>query len=103
MEPTKTLFELYGWQIISGCIFFGIIIIFLLYLLVCDILIKGCPEFDDKTTYRVGVKNYTTEQGAKNRCEYLYKRHNIDAEVTIMSDYQKPIKTKASVIWNLTK
>ena len=57
----------------------------------------------DKTTYRVGITNYTTEEGAKIRCQGLYKRHGVDAEVTIFSDNEKPIKLHASDIWDLNR
>ena len=103
MELIRTIYETYGWRFIAGCIFFGIIIAYLLYLLICDVLIKGCVEIDDKTTYRVGITNYTTEEGAKIRCQGLYKRHGVDAEVTIFSDNEKPIKLHASDIWDLNR
>ena len=107
MEAIKTIYQLYGWQIISGSIFLGLIFVYLLYLFICYKLTKGANEFtdcvDEKTIYRVGITNYTTEFGAKKRCEYLYKRHGVDAEVTLLNDYEEHIKLHASDIWDLKK
>lgn len=75
-------------------------------------LTRSAKEFDDapinddcvfeNPIYRVGITNYATEFGAKKRCEYLYRRYNINAEVTIIYPSEQVI-TKASTIWDLTR
>lgn len=73
------ILKIYEYRFIIGLVLGIAIIAYLLYLFVCDILIKGCTEINDKVTYRVGITNYETEFGAKKRCEYLYKKHNVNA------------------------
>ena len=77
---------------------------FLLYLGLKVVFFSNCVEFEDEQlTYRVGITNYVTKEGAKARCEFLYKKYNVDAELTILSDNEEPIKTSAVKYFNLKK
>lgn len=87
-------------------------------------LLDKCVEFDDEpkpnpvdefikancdecehepVTYRVGITNYATEDGARARCEGLYKRHNINAEVTLFFANESQLKCFALDIWDFNK
>ena len=70
-----------------------------------DEFIKAnCDECEhEPVTYRVGITNYATEIGAKTRCEYLWKRHRINAEVTLIFANEGILKTDALNIWDFNK
>lgn len=121
-------YEAYWWQMYAGIAFFSIVFLLLLFLWIKDVLCKNAKEFEDAPkevtekdlvdefiksncdecehepiTYRVGITNYATEDGARNRCESLYKRHNVNAEVTLFFANEKPIKCYALDIWDFNK
>ena len=65
---------------------------------------SNCDECEhEPVTYRVGITNYATEDGARSRCEALYKRHKINAEITFYFANQPPVKCKALDIWDFNK
>lgn len=65
---------------------------------------SNCDECEhEPVTYRVGITNYATEDGARARCEGLYKRHNINAEVTLFFANESQLKCFALDIWDFNK
>ena len=98
---------MYKAEIATAIILAAILFIWLLYLVVKSSLCKDAKEFDDCqkefSHIRVGINNYYTEQGAKARCEYLYKKHGVNAEVTIVFDNEPSVKTNAVDYFKLTK
>lgn len=88
-------------------------------------LLKGAEEFDDapeqfksvndfikefvgdweheSVIFKIGVKFYYTEEGARIRCENLYKRHNVNAEVTLIFANENTVKCRALDIWDFNK
>ena len=70
-----------------------------------DEFIKAnCDECQhEPTNIKVGIKHFSTEEGARARCEALYKRHKINAEITFYFANQPPVKCKALDIWDFNK
>lgn len=70
-----------------------------------DEFIKAnCDECQhEPTNIKVGITHYSTEEGARTRCESLYKRHNVNAEITFYFANQPPVKCKALDIWDFNK
>ena len=70
-----------------------------------DEFIKAnCDECQhEPTNIKVGITHYSTEEGARARCEALYKRHKINAEITFYFANQPPVKCKALDIWDFNK
>ena len=70
-----------------------------------DEFIKAnCDECQhEPVSYKVGATHYGIEEGAKLRCEGLYKRHKVNAEVTLFFANEQPIKCKALDIWDFNK
>lgn len=70
-----------------------------------DEFIKAnCDECQhEPTNIKVGITHYSTEEGARSRCEALYKRHKINAEITFYFANQPPVKCKALDIWDFNK
>ena len=65
---------------------------------------SNCDECEhEPVTYRVGITNYATEDGARAMCEGLYKRHNINAEVTLFFANESQLKCFALDIWDFNK
>ena len=65
---------------------------------------SNCDECEhEPVIYRVGITNYATEEGARARCEGLYKRHNINAEVTLFFANESQLKCFALDIWDFNK
>lgn len=94
-------------KIVTAIILAAILFIWLLYLVVKSSLCKDAKEFDDCQKefnhIRVGITNYFTTEGAKARCEYLYKKHNVNAEITIVFSNEPELKTNAVEYFKLTK
>ena len=64
----------------------------------------NCDECQhEPVNYKVGATYYGTEEGARARCEALYKRHNVNAEVTLFFANEQPIKCNALDIWDFNK
>ena len=114
----------YQVQIIVGLVLTFSLFVFLLYLTVKSYLLNKALEFHDApnsnpvdefikancdecqhepVSYKVGATHYGTEEGAKLRCEGLYKRHKVNAEVTLFFANEQPIKCKALDIWDFNK
>lgn len=70
-----------------------------------DEFIKAnCDECQhEPTNIKVGITHYSTEEGARSRCEALYKRHNVNAEITFYFANQPPVKCYALDIWDFKK
>ena len=70
-----------------------------------DEFIKAnCDECQhEPTNIKVGITHYSTEEGARSRCEALYKRHKINADITFYFANQPPVKCKALDIWDFNK
>ena len=121
-------YEAYWWQIYAGIAFFSIVALLLLFLWIKDVFIKNAKEFEDApkevsktdlvdefiksncdecehepTNIKVGITHYSTEEGARARCEALYKRHNVNAEITFYFANQPPVKCYALDIWDFNK
>lgn len=120
----QQLYDAYIWQIwiaisITACL--GAVLI---YITVKSKLLDKYVEFDDApkpnpvdefikancdecqhepTNIKVGITHYSTEEGARARCEALYKRHKINAEITFYFANQPPVKCKALDIWDFNK
>jgi len=114
----------YAWQIwLIISIFFALVTITAFYMVKSKLLDKYV-EFDDEpkfdtidefikancdecehepTNIKVGITHYSTEEGARARCEALYKRHKINAEITFYFANQPPVKCKALDIWDFNK
>lgn len=127
----QQLYDAYFWQIFFGLILGAGLFMFMIYLVVKSKLLDKYIEFDDEpeavddepkkgpvdefiksncdecehepVTYRVGITNYATEDGARARCEGLYKRHNINAEVTLFFANESQLKCFALDIWDFNK
>ena len=114
----------YYIQIIVGLVLTFSLLGFLIYLTVKSYLLNKALEFDDApkpnpvddvikancdecehepTNIKVGIKHFSTEEGARTRCEALYKRHKINAEITFYFANQPPVKCKALDIWDFNK
>ena len=114
----------YYIQIIVGMVLTFSLLGFLLYLTVKSYLLNKALEFQDApkpnpvdefikancdecqhepTNIKVGITHYSTEEGARARCEALYKRHKINAEITFYFANQPPVKCKALDIWDFNK
>ena len=114
----------YQVQIIVGLVLTFSLLGFLLYLTVKSYLLNKALEFHDApksnpvdefikancdecqhepTNIKVGITHYSTEEGARARCEALYKRHKINAEITFYFANQPPVKCKALDIWDFNK
>lgn len=114
----------YQVQIIVGLVLTFSLLGFLLYLNIKSYLLNKALEFDDApkpnpvddfikancdecqhepTNIKVGITHYSTEEGARARCEALYKRHNVNAEITFYFANQPPVKCKALDIWDFNK
>lgn len=114
----------YQVQIIVGLVLTFSLLGFLLYLTIKSYLLNKALEFDDApkpnpvddfikancdecqhepTNIKVGITHYSTEEGARSRCEALYKRHKINAEITFYFANQPPVKCKALDIWDFNK
>lgn len=102
-------YEAYKWQIwlVIG-LFFAMVAIAVFYL-VKSKLLDNYTEIDctdcehEPVNYKVGATFYGTEEGARTRCEGLYKRHGVNAEVTLYFANEKPIKVNALDIWDFNK
>jgi hypothetical protein len=120
----QQLYDAYFWQIwialsITACL--GAVLI---CITVKSKLLDKYIEFDDEpkldtidefiktncdecqhepTNIKVGITHYSTEEGARARCEALYKRHKINAEITFYFANQPPVKCKALDIWDFNK
>ena len=118
MELQQALisYEANKWQIWISVFLTITLIAWLTYLTIVTYLHKGAKEFNDapkkiniddcqheKVVFKVCVKTYNTEQGARTRCEALYKRHNVNAEVTVIFANEEPIKCFALDIWDFNK
>ena len=70
-----------------------------------DEFIKAnCDECQhEPTNIKVGITHYSTEEGARARCEALYKRHKINADITFYFANQPPVRCKALDIWDFNK
>ena len=120
----QQLYNDYYIQIIVGLVLTFSLLGFLLYLTVKPCLLNRALEFDDApkpnpvdefikancdecqhepTNIKVGITHYSTEEGARARCEALYKRHNVNAEITFYFANQPPVKCKALDIWDFNK
>lgn len=73
-----------------------------LYYGVKNCLTKDCVEIVETPLYKVGITIYKTEYGAKTRCQALYKKYGVDAEVTIIYPFET-VKENAVTLWNLTR
>ena len=114
----------YQVQIIVGLVLTFSLLGFLLYLTVKSYLLNKALEFHDApksnpvdefikancdecqhepTNIKVGITHYSTEEGARSRCEALYKRHKINADITFYFANQPPVKCKALDIWDFNK
>ena len=130
LETTLVNYDAYKWQIWLGIAFAVIIEGYLLYLVIVDVFCRKAKEFEDAptidpkekvdpvdefikancdecqhepTNIKVGITHYSTEEGARARCEALYKRHKINAEITFYFANQPPVKCKALDIWDFNK
>ena len=64
----------------------------------------NCDDCEhEPTNIKVGITHYSTEEGARARCEALYKRHNVNAEITFYFANQPPVKCFALDIWDFNK
>lgn len=64
----------------------------------------NCDDCEhEPTNIKVGITYYSTEEGARARCEALYKRHNVNAEITFYFANQPPVKCFALDIWDFNK
>ena len=57
----------------------------------------------EPTNIKVGIRHYSTEEGARARCEWLFKTHNVNADITFYFANQLPVKCKALDVWNFNK
>ena len=73
-----------------------------LFIGVKNCLTKDCVDIVETPLYKVGITIYKTEFGAKKRCEYLYKKYGVDAQVTIIFPFET-VKENAVTLWNLTR
>ena len=120
----QQLYDDYYIQIIVGLVLTFSLLGFLLYLTIKSYLLNKALEFDDApkpnsvdefikancdecqhepTNIKVGITHYSTEEGARARCEALYKKHRINAEITFYFANQPPVKCKALDIWDFNK
>ena len=120
----QQLYNDYYIQIIVGMVITFSLFGFLIYLTVKSYLLNKALEFTDEpkpnsvdefikancddcqhepTNIKVGITHYSTEEGAMARCEALYKRHKINAEITFYFANQPPVKCKALDIWDFNK
>lgn len=120
----QQFYDAYFWQIFFGLILGAGLFIFMIYLVVKSKLLDKYVEFDDApkpnpidefikancdecqhepTNIKVGITHYSTEEGARSRCEALYKRHKINADITFYFANQPPVKCKALDIWDFNK
>ena len=120
----QQLYNDYYIQIIAGLVLIFSLLGFLIYLTVKPYLLNKALEFQDApkpnpvdefikancdecqhepTNIKVGITHYSTEEGARARCEALYKRHKINAEITFYFANQPPVKCKALDIWDFNK
>lgn len=120
----QQLYDDYYIQIIVGLVLTFSLLGFLLYLTVKSYLLNKALEFHDApkpnsvdefikancdecqhepTNIKVGITHYSTEEGARARCEALYKRHKINADITFYFANQPPVKCKALDIWDFNK
>ena len=120
----QQLYNDYYIQIIAGLVLIFSLLGFLIYLTVKPYLLNKALEFQDApkpnpvdefikancdecqhepTNIKVGITHYSTEEGARARCEALYKRHNVNAEITFYFANQPPVKCKALDIWDFNK
>ena len=68
-----------------------------------DFIKANCDECQhEPVLFKVGQKTYSTEDGARMRCEHLFKKNNVDADVSVIFPNDIPVKCKASDIWNFT-
>ena len=115
--------EIYKWQLILCAALLTAIIAITVFFYVRNKLLDKYVEFDEpitdtvdefikancddcqheSTNIKVGITHYSTEEGARARCESLYKRHNINAEITFYFANQPPVKCKALDIWDFNK
>ena len=70
-----------------------------------DAFIKEfCGECEHESViFKIGVKFYYTEEGARIRCENLYKRHNVNAEITLIFANENTVKCRALDIWEFNR
>lgn len=120
----QQIYNDYYIQIIVGLMLTFSLFGFLIYLTVKSYLLNKALEFDDEpkpnpvdefikancdecqhepTNIKVGITHYSTEEGARARCEALYKRHNVNAEITFYFANKPPVKCKALDIWDFNK
>ena len=77
----------------------AVILCYFLYILVKHFLINNCVEFDEKPTYIIHGKVFSTEQQAKYHCISLYKYYGLDPTVTIVFPNEGNVIERASTIW----
>ena len=120
----QQLYDSYFWQIWISISIVACLGAVLIYITVKSKLLDKYIEFDDElkldtidefikancdecqhepTNIKVGITHYSTEEGARSRCESLYKRHNVNAEITFYFANQPPVKCKALDIWDFNK
>lgn len=120
----QQLYDAYIWQIWIAISIVACLSAVLIYITVKSKLLDKYIEFDDEpkldtidefikancdecqhepTNIKVGITHYSTEEGARARCEALYKRHNVNAEITFYFANQPPVKCKALDIWDFNK
>ena len=125
-------YDSFQWHVQLSISILCVLISVLIFLLVKNKLCKNAPEFEDApgidsqkespeikavddfikancdecqhepVLFKVGQKTYLTEDGARMRCEHLFKKNNVDADVSVIFPGEIPVKCKASDIWNFT-
>ena len=115
--------EFYKWELIICALLLTAIIAITIHAYVRSKLLDKYVEFDEPptdtvdefikancdecqhepTNIKVGITHYSTEEGARARCEALYKSHKINAEITFYFANQPPVKCKALDIWDFNK
>lgn len=125
MEHEITVINGSEWML--GLYIFGIAVIVAVvaHLITKYYLLKGAEEFDEapeqfksvdafikefcgeceheSVIFKIGVKFYYTEEGARIRCENLYKRHNVNADVMLIFANENTVKCRALDIWEFNR
>ena len=123
MELQDFIYQ-YKWELFICALLLTVLIIITVNQYVRSKLLDKYVEFDDEqkfdtvdefikancdecqhepTNIKVGITHYSTEEGARARCEALYKRHNVNAEITFYFANQPPVKCFALDIWDFKK
>lgn len=70
-------------------------------------LLKNAKEFDDcqkePVAYNIQGKMYYTVEGARRRCEYLYKRHGINVPVKVITDFEDSVTVNSVDYFKLSR